>query len=45
MNTREQKAKRIIIVCDKMHEKYANYPHQLMSMKDDRDGNSEADYT
>lgn len=26
---------KIIIVCDKAHEKYANYLHQLVSVKDD----------
>ena len=28
--------KNIIIVCDKAHEKYANYLHQLVSVKDDK---------
>ncbi len=31
--------KNIIIVCDKAHEKYANYFHQLISVKDDKEEN------
>ena len=35
MGSDEQSNKDIIIVCDKVHEKYANYLHQLVSVKDD----------